>query len=84
MADKLVQDQVTWAQEIEELYATRSKLSVTFTQLEETQKKLMSAEDIIGDIRKRVTVSGLTDLGPKWVKFSPNGTNPGIFQITSP
>ncbi|XP_012944946.2 uncharacterized protein LOC101846777 isoform X2 [Aplysia californica] len=56
LADKLVQDQVTWAQEVEELYATRSQLSVTRVQLEETQKKLLSAEDIIGDIRKRTCI----------------------------
>ena len=24
------------------------------------------------------------DLGPKWVRLAPNGTNPGIFQISEP
>ena len=56
LADKLVQDQVTWAQSVEELYSVKSDLSVTQNTLEDTQKKLMAAEDIIGDIRKRVSL----------------------------
>ena len=54
LADKLIQDQVTRAQEAEDTYALRNELSVTRQQLNETQKKLEAAEDIIGDIRKRV------------------------------
>ncbi|XP_059139874.1 EVI5-like protein isoform X3 [Physella acuta] len=56
LADKLVQDQVTWAQEVEQSYALRNELSVTRQQLQETQKKLLDAEDIIGDIRKRTRI----------------------------
>ena len=26
-------------------------------------------------------VSGMSDLGAKWVRLAPNGTNPGLFQI---
>ena len=25
--------------------------------------------------------TGRLDLGPKWVRLAPNGTNPGLFQI---
>ncbi|GFR92204.1 ecotropic viral integration site 5 protein homolog [Elysia marginata] len=53
LADKLVQDQVTWAQEVEQTYSLRNELSVTRQQMAEMQKKLVDAEDIIGDIRKR-------------------------------
>ncbi|RUS69406.1 hypothetical protein EGW08_022830, partial [Elysia chlorotica] len=53
LADKLVQDQVTWAQEVEQTYGLRNELSVTRQQMAEMQKKLVDAEDIIGDIRKR-------------------------------
>ncbi|XP_055896566.1 EVI5-like protein isoform X4 [Biomphalaria glabrata] len=56
LADKLVQDQVTWAQEVEQSYALRNELSITRLQLQETQKKLLDAEDIIGDIRKRTRI----------------------------
>ncbi|CAL1530523.1 unnamed protein product [Lymnaea stagnalis] len=56
LADKLVQDQVTWAQEVEQTYALRNELSITRHQLQETQKKLFDAEDIIGDIRKRTRI----------------------------
>jgi hypothetical protein len=54
LADRLVQDQVTRATEAEETYALRNQLSVTTQQLQETQRKLEEAEDIIGDIRRRV------------------------------
>ncbi|BFZ20670.1 hypothetical protein BsWGS_23709 [Bradybaena similaris] len=56
LADKLVQDQVTWAQEVEQSYALRNELSVLHQQLQETQKKLFQAEDIIGDIRTRTRI----------------------------
>ena len=49
-----MQDQVTWAQEVEQTYSLRNELSVTRQQMAEMQKKLVDAEDIIGDIRKRV------------------------------
>ena len=26
-------------------------------------------------------LSGISDLGPKWLRLSPNGTNPGLFHI---
>ena len=56
LADKLVQDQVTRAQEAEEVYALKNQLSVTQQQLRDTHNKLEEAEDIIGDIRRRVSV----------------------------
>nr|KAG5706638.1 hypothetical protein BaRGS_005708 [Batillaria attramentaria] len=56
LADKLIQDQVTRAQEAEESYALKNELSVTRQQLNETQKKLEEAEDIIGDIRRRTSI----------------------------
>ena len=59
LADKLIQDQVTRAQEAEDTYALKNELSVTRHQLTETQKKLEAAEDIIGDIRRRVRKNAL-------------------------
>ncbi|KAL8625770.1 hypothetical protein ACOMHN_012362 [Nucella lapillus] len=56
LADKLVQDQVTRAQEAEECYALKNELSVTRYQLSETQKKLEDAQDIIGDIKRRTNI----------------------------
>lgn len=47
---------MTWAQEVEQSYALRNELSVLRQQLQETQKKLFEAEDIIGDIRARVSI----------------------------
>ena len=59
LADKLIQDQVTRAQEAEDTYALKNELSVTRHQLTEMQKKLEAAEDIIGDIRRRVRKNAL-------------------------
>ncbi|XP_076455006.1 EVI5-like protein isoform X2 [Babylonia areolata] len=56
LADKLVQDQVTRAQEAEECYALKNELSVTRHQLKETQRRLEDAQDIIGDIKKRTNI----------------------------
>lgn len=50
----MIQDQVTRAQEAEDCYALKNELSVTRQQLVEMQKKLEEAEDIIGDIKRRV------------------------------
>ena len=47
LAGRLVQDQVTRANEAEEVYHLRKKLSVTLTVLKETQTKLNVAEETI-------------------------------------
>ena len=54
LADKLIQDQVTRAQEHEDTYALKNELSVTKQQLSDMTKKLEEAQDIIGDIKRRV------------------------------
>lgn len=56
LADRLIQDQVTRAQEAEDTYALRNQLSVTKQQLADTTRKLEEAEDIIGDIRRRTNI----------------------------
>ena len=69
LADKLIQDQVTRAQEAEDTYALKNELSVTRHQLTETQKKLEAAEDIIGDIRRRVRKNALMNGVWFWEKL---------------
>ena len=32
-------------------------------------------------VQKKVGLSGMVGLVPKWVRLAPNGTNPGLFQI---
>ncbi|XP_025111663.1 EVI5-like protein isoform X3 [Pomacea canaliculata] len=56
LADKLIQDQVTRAQEAEETYALKKHLSITRQQLKDTQTKLQEAESIIGDIRSKTSM----------------------------
>ncbi|XP_076436734.1 EVI5-like protein isoform X2 [Babylonia areolata] len=56
LADRLIQDQVTRAQEAEESYALKNQLSITRQQLSDTNKKLEEAQDILGDIKRRTNV----------------------------
>jgi len=54
LADKLIHDQVTRAQEAEETYALKNTLSTTKQKLADTQRKLEESQVLIGDIKERV------------------------------
>ena len=54
LADRLIQYQLTRAQEAEETYALKNELSLTKQKLAGTQKQLKEAESLIGDIKERV------------------------------
>lgn len=53
LADRLIQYQLTRAQEAEETYALKNELSLTKQRLTGTQKQLKEAESLIGDIKER-------------------------------
>ena len=55
LADRLIQYQLTRAQEAEETYALKNELSLTKQKLTGTQKQLKEAEALIGDIKERVS-----------------------------
>ncbi|KAK3087065.1 hypothetical protein FSP39_001168 [Pinctada imbricata] len=55
LADRLIHDQVTRAQEAEETYALKNNLSATKQKLADTQKRLSDAEKLIGDIKTRTS-----------------------------
>ena len=56
LADRLIQYQVTRAQEAEETYALKNNLSTTKQKLLDTSRKLEEANTLIGDIKDRVSV----------------------------
>ena len=58
LADRLIQYQVTRAQEAEETYALKNNLSTTKQKLLDTSRKLEEANTLIGDIKDRVSVGG--------------------------
>ncbi|BFZ06021.1 hypothetical protein BsWGS_09060 [Bradybaena similaris] len=53
LADKMVQDKVAWAQEMEQLYAVRTRLSITLRQLRESQSQLHDAENTVEELSKK-------------------------------
>lgn len=58
LADRLIQYQVTRAQEAEETYALKNNLSTTKQKLLDTSRKLEEANTLIGDIKDRVSING--------------------------
>lgn len=58
LADRLIQYQVTRAQEAEETYALKNNLSTTKQKLVDTSRKLEEANTLIGDIKDRVSING--------------------------
>ena len=54
LADKLIHDQVTRAQEAEETYALKNNLSTTKQKLADQCRKLEEAQVLIADIKDRV------------------------------
>lgn len=55
LADRLIQYQVTRAQEAEETYALKNNLSTTKQKLLDTSRKLEEANTLIGDIKDRTS-----------------------------
>ncbi|XP_071157091.1 ecotropic viral integration site 5 ortholog-like isoform X3 [Mytilus edulis] len=55
LADRLIQYQLTRAQEAEETYALKNVLSTIKKELAESQKKLSVANSLIGDIKQRTS-----------------------------
>lgn len=55
LADRLIQYQVTRAQEAEETYALKNNLSTTKQKLVDTSRKLEEANTLIGDIKDRTS-----------------------------
>ncbi|XP_056012324.1 ecotropic viral integration site 5 ortholog-like isoform X4 [Ostrea edulis] len=55
LADRLIQYQVTRAQEAEETYALKNNLSTTKQKLVDTTRKLEEANTLIGDIKHRTS-----------------------------
>ncbi|XP_063422949.1 ecotropic viral integration site 5 ortholog-like isoform X4 [Mytilus trossulus] len=55
LADRLIQYQLTRAQEAEETYALKNVLSTIKKELAESQKKLSVANNLIGDIKQRTS-----------------------------
>ncbi|XP_029641770.1 EVI5-like protein isoform X2 [Octopus sinensis] len=53
LADKLIQDQVTRAQEAEETFILKNQLASGKQQLHETQRKLQEADKLISEIKER-------------------------------
>ncbi|KAH3800408.1 ecotropic viral integration site 5 ortholog-like [Dreissena polymorpha] len=53
LADRLIQYQLTRAQEAEETYALKNELSLTKQKYANTQKQLKEAESLLGDIKER-------------------------------
>lgn len=53
LADRLIQYQLTRAQEAEETYALKNELSLTKQKYSLSQKQLKEAEALLGDIKKR-------------------------------
>lgn len=64
LADRLIQYQLTRAQEAEETYALKNELSLTKQKYTTTQKQLKEAESLIGDIKERVGHSFLYHTEP--------------------
>eukprot|EP00105_Crassostrea_gigas_P023827 XP_011443850.1 PREDICTED: ecotropic viral integration site 5 ortholog isoform X4 [Crassostrea gigas] len=56
LADRLIQYQVTRAQEAEETYALKNNLSTTKQKLVDTSRKLEEANTLIGDIKDRMNL----------------------------
>ncbi|XP_048773670.2 ecotropic viral integration site 5 ortholog-like isoform X9 [Ostrea edulis] len=56
LADRLIQYQVTRAQEAEETYALKNNLSTTKQKLVDTTRKLEEANTLIGDIKHRMNL----------------------------
>jgi len=54
LADRLIQYQLTRAQEAEETYALKNELSLTKQKHATAQKQLKEAEALLGDIKERV------------------------------
>ena len=55
LADRLIQYQLTRAQEAEETYALKNDLSTTKQKLADSNKKLKVANSLIGDIKQRTS-----------------------------
>lgn len=65
LADRLIQYQVTRAQEAEETYALKNNLSTTKQKLLDTSRKLEEANTLIGDIKDRVSINGGENYRPR-------------------
>lgn len=72
LADRLIQDQVTRAQEAEEMYALKNDISTTKQKLCDTQKQLEQADGLIGDIKQRVIIHLLSTLHQSLLLRLPN------------
>ena len=68
LADRLIQYQVTRAQEAEETYALKNNLSTTKQKLLDTSRKLEEANTLFGDIKDRVSVGGQKKLKSPFCK----------------
>lgn len=66
LADRLIQYQVTRAQEAEETYALKNNLSTTKQKLVDTSRKLEEANTLIGDIKDRVSINGRENYRNYW------------------
>lgn len=72
LADRLIQYQLTRAQEAEETYALKNDLSTTKQKLADSNKKLKVANSLIGDIKQRVILKW-SSLKSYWTLWEYSG-----------